>query len=101
MSEHILGKKPKSWTHPLKTGVITFRIWNTLSAVTFEPFKQSTSLYLSYAIFGIKFYQNLQFLEKMATNYFFDPTFLGRANKNDSFWLKILKFGKNYLKALT
>ena len=36
----------------------------------------------------------------MAKNYFFDPTFLGRANKN-SFWLKILKFGKNHLKALT
>ena len=47
--------------------VIMFRIWNTLSAVTFEPFKQSTSLYT--------------FLEKIAKNYFLTQNFLDKLTK--------------------
>ena len=70
---------------------------------------QSTSLYTLQGnesneyIFGIKFYEHFYF-EKIATTkktIFFDTKFLGQANTKNSFWLTILKFGQNHLKALT
>ena len=68
-------------------GVITFRIWNTLSAITFETLMQSTSLYTFFlrkwvkeSIFGIKFYKKTpNFLEKMAKKLFW-PKFQNSDN---------------------
>ena len=83
-------------------GILAMSNLKYIKCCNFEPFKQSffKGNESKNPFLASNFTKNSNLFRKLQKKYFLDPTFLGRANKN-SFWLKILKFGKNHLEALT